>query len=105
MLRIFLLSFLLNPCIYQRLTKLSSHPTLLNIYVEECLVKVDVPKLATYLNRTPLFELYVLCCGSKNKYLIYEEIRLHTQITITILNSIGNKIDGDLYDQNDHMNL
>lgn len=79
----------------------------LTFMFKECLVKVYVPNLVIYLHRTPRFELCVLCCGSKNKYLqdtIFEEIGLHTQITITILISMVNIIGVDLYDQNDHKN-
>ena len=32
------------------------------------LVKVDVPNLVTYLNQTPILELYVVRCGFENGY-------------------------------------
>ena len=31
-------------------------------------IKVHVPNLVTTLNRTPIFELYVVWCGFKNIY-------------------------------------
>ena len=30
--------------------------------------KIDVVNLVNYLNRTPIFEWYVVMCGPKNKY-------------------------------------
>ena len=51
----------------------------------------------TFLNRTPIFEWYVVRCGSKNGYQIgmwLKEIGLGTQNLITILGSILNIILG-----------
>ena len=37
------------------------------IALYNCL-KVDMPNSMTTLNHTPIFECYVVWCGSKNKY-------------------------------------
>ena len=53
--------------------------------------KVDVPNLVTYLNQTPIFEWYVVWCGSENEYqkhMSLKEIGLRAQNMINILNSI-----------------
>ena len=61
--------------------------------------------LVPYLNWTPLFESYVIWCGSKNgfqKYACLKKIGLYAQnVIITNLGSIVNIIWGggrDLYD-------
>ena len=59
--------------------------------------KADVPNLVTYLYQTPIFEWYVVRCGSKNRYqndLCLKEIGLHAQNMVTILGSTVNIIGG-----------
>jgi hypothetical protein len=66
-----------------------------------CTTKVDVPDSFTYLNQTPIFDWYVIRCGSKNKYqkdMCLKESELHAQNMITILGSIVINIMGDVYD-------
>ena len=70
--------------------------------LENNLVKVGMLDAITYLNRTPIFESYVICCGSKNKHskdMLFKEIRLHARIMTTILSSVVDIIGRDLYDQ------
>ena len=55
--------------------------------------KVDVPNSVIFLNCTPIFEWYVIRCGSKNgchEDRCLRKIRLRAQKTITILESIVN---------------
>ena len=50
--------------------------------------KVSMPYWPAYLNWTPMFEWYVVGCGSKNghhKDMCLEEIRLRAQNMIIIL--------------------
>ena len=64
-------------------------------------LKVDVSISVPSLDWTPIFEWYVVRCGSKNIYqkdTCLKEIRLLAQNIITILGSIANIIGGDLYD-------
>ena len=62
---------------------------------------INVPNLVSYLNQTPIFEWYVVWCGSKNEYQNYnvclQEIGLRAQNVITILSSIVSMIKEDLY--------
>jgi hypothetical protein len=58
--------------------------------------KVDVPIWVTYLNRTPIFEWYVVACGFKNgckENMGVKKIGLHVQNMISIIGSIVNKIE------------
>jgi hypothetical protein len=56
---------------------------------------VDVPNSVTYCNQTPMFECYVVWCGSKNRYqkdMNLTEIGQCAQNMITILGSMVNSI-------------
>ena len=58
-------------------------------------VEVNVLNLVAYLNRTPIFEWYVVWCGSNNKFkkdTCLQEIGLRAQNLITILGSFVNMI-------------
>ena len=58
---------------------------------------VDVPNSNTTLTWTPIFESYVVRCGSKNghqKDMSLKEIGLHAQNMLTILGSKVNMIWG-----------
>lgn len=60
-------------------------------------IKVNVPISVTYLNRSPVFELYAFWCSSNNRYqkdMCYKEIPLHVQNMITFLGSSVNLIGG-----------
>ena len=62
--------------------------------------KVDVPYSVTNCIRTPIFEWYVVLCGSENKYkkdMCLKEIRLRAQNMLIILDLTINIIRGDLY--------
>ena len=55
-----------------------------------------MPKLITYFNQTPIFELYTVLCGSKNGYqkdMCLKEIGFCAQSMITILCSINSIIN------------
>ena len=41
-----------------------------SLWVPPYASKVDVSNLVTYVNWTPIFEWYVVCCGFKNVYKI-----------------------------------
>ena len=59
--------------------------------------KVDLPESVTYLNRTSIFEWYVVWCGSKNRYhkdMFLRSIALHAQNMVPILSSIVNITEG-----------
>ena len=61
--------------------------------------KVDVPNSVTCPTQKPIFEWYVVWCGSKNghqKDMRLKEIGLRAQNMITFLSSIGNQI-GRIY--------
>jgi hypothetical protein len=63
----------------------------------ETISKVDMPKLVTSLNQTPIFQWYVVWFGSKNGYqedMCLREIRLCAHNMITILGSMLNVIGG-----------
>ena len=51
--------------------------------------KIDNPYLITFISRTPIFEWYVVWCGSKNKHQIgrhvFQEIGLSAQNMIVIM--------------------
>ena len=58
---------------------------------------VDVPKSTTETTWTPLFEWYVVRCGSKNWHqndLYLNETGMRAQNMLTILGSLINVIDG-----------
>ena len=59
------------------------------------IINVNVPNLVTCLNHTPIFQWYVVRCGSKNRYqkgiMCLKEIGLH------VLDLIVNKIKGGTY--------
>jgi hypothetical protein len=60
---------------------------------------VGVPNSVFYLNRTPIFEMYVISCGFKNKYqqdmvCLNESYGLCAHNMITILVLIVNIIGG-----------
>ena len=64
--------------------------------------KVHGHDLVTYLNHALIFEWYGVRSGSKNAYkedTCSKEVGLCAQIMIIIIDSIGNIIRGDLYDQ------
>ena len=53
--------------------------------------QVDDPYLVAFLTKTPIFEWYVVRCGSKNgyqKHMCFKEIGLCAHDLITILSSI-----------------
>ena len=63
----------------------------LNIRFSVAHTKVDVPRSATSINRTHLFELFVVRCGSKNghqKNMCLKDIGLHAPNMLTFLGSI-----------------
>ena len=63
------------------------------------LYKVDVPKSKTTIIWTPIFEWYVVRCGSKNRHPIHmclKEIGPCAQNMLIILGSIVNMIGRDL---------
>ena len=69
--------------------------------------KVDMCNLVTYLYWTPIFEWYVVWCGSKSKYQkdkCSKEIGLCVLNIITMLALIMNIIGGNLL-FNEHKNL
>jgi hypothetical protein len=39
-----------------------------SLKIEACTLLVDVPDSITYSNWTPIFERYVICYGSKNRF-------------------------------------
>lgn len=58
---------------------------------------IEVPNMGASLNQTPIFEQYVVLYGSTiadHKDIPLEEIALHAQNLITILNSVINIIRG-----------
>jgi hypothetical protein len=67
--------------------------------MEQRLSKVGVPNSVIYLNRTPIFEMYVISCGFKNGYqqdmmCLNESHGLCAHNMITILGLIVNIIEG-----------
>ena len=52
---------------------------------------VDVPDFVTYLNRTPIFEWYVVRCGSNKRYVLERDWTTCLNM-LTISNSIVNTI-------------
>ena len=62
-------------------------------------IKLSEPNSVAYLNRTPIFEWWVVMCKSKNgdhKGMCWKETGLRAQNLLTILGSIVNRIWGDL---------
>ena len=68
---------------------------------------IDVPNSITYLNQTPIFEWYVVRCGTKNGYQkdVFERVRLGAQNLITILGSQINIIRGPVWTFNEDGNF
>ena len=66
------------------------------------IIKVDNPYSVAFLIRAPIFEWYVVWCGSKNGYqkgiMCLKGIGLCVKNLITILGSTYNIMGGDLYD-------
>ena len=61
---------------------------------------IDTPYSVTFLIETPIFEWYVVWCGSKNGYrkdMCLHEITLRAQHMMTILGSIVYVIGGGDY--------
>jgi hypothetical protein len=59
--------------------------------------KAEVPNYNTTIIWTPIFEWYVVGCGSKNRHqndTYFKEIGLHARDLITILGAIVNVIWG-----------
>ena len=70
---------------------------------------LGVSNSITYLDRTPIFEWYVVWCSSKNGYQkdVFKEIGLHAQNTRAILDSTVNKIGGPIwpFEENENLHL
>ena len=67
------------------------------IYLLAVITMVDAPRMNKIIMWTPIFEWYVLRCGSKNgayKYTCLKEIGLRSQNMLSILGSIVNMIWG-----------
>jgi hypothetical protein len=68
---------------------------------------VEVPKSNTTIIWTPLFEWYVVRCGSQNKHqrdMCFKEIGLNVEIEATTLGTIVNMIGG-IYLESSHWGL
>ena len=75
--------------------------------ISDAVCKVKNPYLFAFLIRSPIFEWYVVWCGTKNgyqKYICFEEVGLRDQNMITILDSRINIIEGTYMTINEHNN-